>query len=75
MEAEAAKFIGAGIAVTPLFGVGLGLGILFASVITVMGRNPSMADNVKGAGLFYFALVEAIALFALVVALLMLFVL
>lgn len=74
-QIQAAKMIGAGIAVTPLLGVGIGLGILFASIISVMGRNPSMADNVKGTGLFYFALVEAIGLFALVIALLMLFVL
>lgn len=74
MDAAAAKLIGAGIAVIPLLGVGIGLGMLFSSVIGAIGRNPSVADQVKGAGLFYFALVEAIALFALVVALLILFV-
>jgi len=74
MEAAAAKLIGAGIAVIPLLGVGIGLGMLFSSIITAIGRNPSVADQVKGTGLFYFALVEAIALFALVVALLILFV-
>lgn len=75
MELEAAKAIGAGIAVIPLLGVGIGLGILFSSIITAIGRNPSVEDTVKGSGLFYFALVEAIALFALVIALLILFVL
>jgi F-type H+-transporting ATPase subunit c len=74
MDPIAAKYIGAGLAVIPLLGVGLGLGNLFGSIITVMGRNPSMADAVKGTGFMYFALVEAIALFALVVALLLLFV-
>ena len=74
MEAAAAKLIGAGIAVIPLLGVGIGLGMLFSSIITAIGRNPSVADQVKGTGLFYFALVEAIALFALVIALLILFV-
>lgn len=74
MEAAAAKLIGAGIAVIPLLGVGIGLGNLFAAIISAIGRNPSVADQVKGTGLFYFALVEAIALFALVVALLILFV-
>ena len=73
METAAAKLIGAGIAVIPLLGVGIGLGMLFSSVITAMGRNPTVADNVKGAGLFYFALVEAVALFALVISLLILF--
>lgn len=74
MESEAAKLIAAGIAVLPLFGVGLGLGMLFSSIITAIGRNPSVTDTVKGTGLLYFALIEAIALFALVVALLILFV-
>lgn len=74
MDAEAAKLIGAGIAVLPLLGVGIGLGMLFSSIINAIGRNPSVAETVKSTGLFYFALVEAIALFALVVALLLLFV-
>lgn len=74
MDASAAKFIGAAIAVLPLYGVGISLGNLFSSIITSIGRNPSVADQVKGAGLLYFALIEAIALFALVVALLILFV-
>lgn len=73
MEFEAAKLIGAALAVLPLFGVGLGLGNLFSSIITAIGRNPSVADSVKGAGLIYFALIEAVALFALVVSLLILF--
>lgn len=73
MDPAAAKLIGAGLAVIPLAGVGAGLGILFASIINAMSRNPSMADTVKGIGLFYFALVEAIGLFALVIALLILF--
>lgn len=74
MEPASAKLIGAGIAVLPLLGVGIGLGLLFSSVINTIGRNPSVANTVKGTSLLYFALVEAIALFALVVALLILFV-
>lgn len=74
MDPNAAKLIGAGIAVIPLLGVGVGLGMLFASVISVMGRNPSAADSVKSTALFYFALVEAIGLFALVISLVILFV-
>lgn len=73
MDVQAAKFIGAGLAVFPLLGVGIGLGLLFSSIVTAMGRNPSVADSVKGTGLFYFALIEAIALFALLIALLLLY--
>lgn len=73
MEVEAAKMIGAGLAVIPMFGVGIGLGLLFNSIITAIGRNPSVESSVKGVGLLYFALIEAIALFALLIALLILF--
>lgn len=74
MEVQAVKLLAAAIAVLPLFGVGLGLGNLFSSIINAISRNPSVSDNVKGAGLLYFALIEAIALFALVITLLILFV-
>jgi len=74
MEPEAAKLIAAGLAVIPLAGVGAGLGHLFAGVINAMARNPSVTDSVKSTGLLYFALIEAIALYALVIALLLLFV-
>lgn len=74
MELQAAKMIGTGIAVLPLLGVGIGLGILFGNIISVMGRNPSMADAVKGTGLVYFALIEALGLFALGMAFIILYV-
>ena len=74
MEAEAAKLIGAGIAVIALAGVGVGIGNIFASLISSIARNPAARDEVFGIGVLGFALTEAIALFALVIALLLLFV-
>ena len=74
MEAEAAKLIGAGIAVIALAGVGVGIGNIFASLISCIARNPAARDEVFGIGILGFALTEAIALFALVIALLLLFV-
>ena len=74
MEAEAAKLIGAGIAVLPLLGVGIGIGHIFSSLVNSIARNPSARNDVFGIGILGFALTEAIALFALVVALLLLFV-
>jgi F0F1-type ATP synthase membrane subunit c/vacuolar-type H+-ATPase subunit K len=74
MEAEAAKLIGAGIAVLPLLGVGIGIGNIFSSLVNSIARNPSARNDVFGLGILGFALTEAIALFALVVALLLLFV-
>ena len=73
MEVEAAKMIGAGIAVLPLLGVALGIGNIFSSLVNSIARNPAARGEVFGIGILGFALTEAIALFALVVALLLLF--
>ncbi len=68
------KALGAGIAVIALFGVGLGVGNIFSSLITSVARNPGARDAVYPIGLLGFALTEAVALFALVIAILILFV-
>jgi len=74
MEAEAAKLIGAGLATIALAGVGVGIGNIFGNFIAGSMRNPAAAPKVFGNVLLGFALVEAIALFALVIAMLILFV-
>jgi F0F1-type ATP synthase membrane subunit c/vacuolar-type H+-ATPase subunit K len=74
MEAEAARFIGAGLAVIALFGVGLGIGNIFSSLIASIARNPASQPKVFPIGIIGFAVTEAVALFALVVAILILFV-
>ncbi|MEH6402287.1 MAG: ATP synthase subunit C family protein [Sneathiella sp.] len=73
MEVEAAKMIGAGIATVALAGVGIGLGNIFGSYISGSLRNPAAAPKVFGNVLLAFALTEAVALFALVIAFLILF--
>ena len=73
MDVEAAKMIGAGLAVIALAGVGVGIEAFFSSLVSSIARNPAARDTVFGIGILGFALTEAIALFALVVALLMLF--
>ena len=73
MEVEAAKMIGAGLAVIALAGVGVGIGNIFSALVTSIARNPAARSEVFGIGILGSALTEAIALFALVVALLLLF--
>ncbi|HYD99630.1 MAG TPA: F0F1 ATP synthase subunit C [Alphaproteobacteria bacterium] len=73
MDAEAAKFIGAGLAVFALFGVGLGIGNIFSTLISSVARNPASRDQVFPIGILGFALTEAVALFALLIAFLILF--
>ena len=72
MEPEAAKMIGAGLAVVGLGGVGIGLGNIFATFISSVARNPAAKDEVQVAMWIGFALVEAVALYALLIAFLLL---
>ncbi len=65
MDMQTAKVIAAGLAVMGVLGPGIGLGILFGNIISAIGRNPSAADTIKGVWPLYFALIEAIAIFAL----------
>ncbi|MEO0392466.1 MAG: ATP synthase subunit C family protein [Pseudomonadota bacterium] len=74
MEEQAARVIGAALALIPLFGVALALGNIFSTLLASIARNPSVSGELKGAGILYFALTEAIALFALLIAFLILFV-
>ncbi|MHA1538840.1 MAG: F0F1 ATP synthase subunit C [Alphaproteobacteria bacterium] len=73
MEEAAAKFLGAGIAVLGVIGSGIGIGSIFAAFIQAVGRNPAARSEVFTMTMLGFALVEALALFALIVALLLLF--
>lgn len=73
MEVESARMIGAGIAMVALAGVGLGIGLIFSSLITSISRNPSSREQVFPVGILGFALTEAVALFALLIAFLILF--
>ena len=47
MEAEAAKYIGAGLATIALAGVGLGLGVLFGNFLSGALRNPTAVPKVQ----------------------------
>lgn len=74
MDLQSAKMIGAGLAVIALLGVGIGLGNIFSSMVSTVGRNPAVRDAVFPIGILGFALTEAVALFALLIAFLILFV-
>ena len=74
MEAEAAKYIGAGIACLGMGGAGIGLGTIFGNYLAGALRNPAAAASQFPNLLLGFALAEATGLFGLVVALIILFV-
>ena len=70
---QAAKAVGAGFATVALAGVGIGVGIVFASLMSSFARNPSLKGQLFSYAILGFALTEAIALFALMMAFLILF--
>ena len=74
MDPVAAKYIGAGIACIGMGGAGAGVGIIFGNYLAAALRNPEAAPRVFGNVLLGFALTEAVALFALVIAFMILFV-
>ncbi|MBL6934367.1 MAG: F0F1 ATP synthase subunit C [Alphaproteobacteria bacterium] len=73
MDIEAAKMIGAGLAVIGLGGVGVGIGNIFSSLISSISRNPASRPEVFPMSMLGFALVEAVALYALLISFLILF--
>ena len=73
MELDAAKMIGAGLATVGFIGPGLGMGLIWSAAISAVGRNPGAADAVTSIAWLSFALVEALAIFAFAIALLILF--
>ncbi len=73
MELESAKLIGAALALLPIAGVALGLGMIFSSYNQAVGRNPSSAALLEKKFLLTFALTEALAIFALVISFMIMF--
>jgi len=70
---QAAKFIGAGLATVGLSGAGVGIGTIFGALVLGTSRNPSLAQDLFRSAIVGFALTEATALFALMMAFLILF--
>lgn len=73
MEAAAMKVIGAGLAAFGMIGAGIGLGIVFGNFFTAVSRQPAMEGALSKYLIIGMALVEAIALFAFAIAMLILF--
>jgi len=69
----AAKFIGAGAATVGLAGSGAGIGTVFGSLIIGYARNPSLKQQLFTYAILGFALSEAMGLFCLMMAFLILF--
>ena len=74
MLLQSSQKIGAGLSTFGLAGAGVGIGLIFAALIEGISKNPFLKDELFRAAILGFALAEAIALFSLMVAFLILFV-
>jgi F-type H+-transporting ATPase subunit c len=68
-----AKIMSAGFATISLVGAGVGIGNVFGSFLIAIARNPILLRTLFTYTILGFALVEAIALFGLMMAFLLLF--
>lgn len=74
MDIEAAKLLGAALAMgLGAIGPGIGLGILASKALEAIGRNPEAQSKVQTTMILAIAVTEAVAIYALVVALMILF--
>ena len=66
--------IGAGIAAGfAAVGAGIGIGQIGGGAALGIARQPEAADKIRGAGIIFAALIEGVALFAVVVGIMMIF--
>tara|TARA_B100000929_G_scaffold260948_1_gene225450 strand:+ start:211 stop:447 length:237 start_codon:yes stop_codon:yes gene_type:complete len=70
---EAAKLIGAGLAAIGVTGGGIGIGSLVGGAVQAMGRNPDAAPLIQTNMILGIAFAEAVAIYALAIAFIILF--
>ncbi len=68
MDVSAAALIGMGLAAAGMAGSGIGIGYIFGKMIEAVARQPEAEPILSKYAWIGFALVEAIALYALVIA-------
>lgn len=73
MLVSVSQKIGAGLSTTGLAGCGIGIGVIFASLLVSFANNPFMKDDLFKFAMLGFALTESIALFSLLISFLILF--
>jgi len=74
MEADAARLIGASVAMLGTIGAGLGIGMIGMGAVQGIARNPDAAGDIQTNMILSIAFAEAVAIYCLMVALLLVFV-
>ena len=72
--ANGLKLLGAGLAMTGAIGAGAGVGIVVGGAVQALGRNPDASGLITGNMILGVALAEAVAIYALVISLILIFV-
>jgi F-type H+-transporting ATPase subunit c len=74
-DASAVPYIGAALAIgLGAIGPGLGLGMAVRGAMDAIGRNPEAAGEIRSTMIIGAALAEAVAIYAFVIAIIILFV-
>ena len=74
MDRDAARLLAAGLAIgLGAFGPGIGIGLLAGRAMEAIGRNPEAAGAVQTNMILALAFAEAIAIYALVMAIILTF--
>jgi len=71
---EALGLLGAGLAAIGMIGPGLGIGLVASGALQAMGRNPEFAPTLQTNMILGIVFAESVAIYALVVALILMFV-
>ena len=75
LDAEALKMLGVGLAIgLGLIGPGIGIGILGAAAMSAIGRNPEARGAILTNMILAIAFAEALGIYALIVAIVLVFV-
>ncbi|MBN2472188.1 MAG: ATP synthase F0 subunit C [Anaerolineae bacterium] len=69
------KALGAGLAMIGALGPGIGIGLMVQGAMQAIGRNPDAGGQIQTNMILGIVFAEAVAIYALVVALIILFVL
>ena len=71
---DALAYLGAGLAAIGMIGPGLGIGLVASGALQAMGRNPEFAPTLQTNMILGIVFAESVAIYALVVALILMFV-
>lgn len=71
MEAEAAKLLGAGLAMVGAIGPGVGVGIVGLGAMQALARNPDVRGPLLTNMILVVAFAEAISIYCLIVAIIL----